>query len=797
MSRLGRKNPFKNLHNRLSVETLENRITPTCNVISGYVYFDANSNGLFDAGESPIANSQIELRNAAGTVVGSTTTDAAGYYEFEHDASSPGTDQTLTKTVSFGPTQTNFNLQGLLEKFDPSLGTLQSIELQHSGSITSEIEVENFSNISESDISGTVSGTMTLTAPGVNDVLNISGYAGAFHASTYDGVTDFAGASGESFGEQTADGSNTITLTGAGMDAYIGIGTANVSEAAVATSNATGGGNLDVRVRSTGASTITVTYHYKEADCLAPGDYQIVQIQQPDGFLDGLESKEGVVLTGTIGTDFIDVALNGVDLPNNNFGELMQTSLSGHVWHDANNDGVRDPGEDPIPGTTITLDGPGGPQTTTTDAAGFYEFTNLTAGTYTVTETQPTDYLDGKDNAGTKGGTVVNDPAADQIQTITLAAGDISENNDFGEIRPASIAGHVYFDANDNGIFEPGELTIAGAKVTLTGFSDQGPVSLDMTTNAAGEYKFSDLRPGTYALTETQPTGYADGKDTIGTPGGTTGNDVFSNIQLVAGFDGVNNDFGEITAPTPVPPTPIPKVVNILGMLPVITKTQLTLRQNTSNIDPVLRGQMTFVVGTTVTLTNQQPNLAQVMAGVQQLRSGTTLRGYVRQLWNSGAHRALQAETVYKDVLGRAPTAQERSVAVQSLKTGTTQVQLKEQLYVSAEYMQQHPTTEALAIALHEDILNVTPGSQSLQATVQSMANEPLQHVVHALLTSDEAIENQIDDVYRATVRRAATPAEVQTWSPQIKAGTTTLDELGQRLLSSQEFYQLAIHSIR
>src|SRR3989442_670741 len=53
-------------------------------------------------------------------------------------------------------------------------------------------------------------------------------------------------------------------------------------------------------------------------------------------------------------------------------------------------------------------------------------------------------------------------------------------------------------------------------------------------------------RPGTYTITETQPPGYADGRDTQGTPGtGTTGNDVFSNITLGQNISGQNNNFGE------------------------------------------------------------------------------------------------------------------------------------------------------------------------------------------------------------------------------------------------------------
>ena len=46
------------------------------------------------------------------------------------------------------------------------------------------------------------------------------------------------------------------------LAAYTGTGTVNVTENALATSNATGGGNLEVNVHSTAQSTVTVIYHY-------------------------------------------------------------------------------------------------------------------------------------------------------------------------------------------------------------------------------------------------------------------------------------------------------------------------------------------------------------------------------------------------------------------------------------------------------------------------------------------------------------------------------------------------------
>src|SRR5947209_20176816 len=64
----------------LRLQRLEDRALLSGNVISGFVFHDANNNGLFDPGESPLANSRIELHNAQGTTIGTAVTDATGYY---------------------------------------------------------------------------------------------------------------------------------------------------------------------------------------------------------------------------------------------------------------------------------------------------------------------------------------------------------------------------------------------------------------------------------------------------------------------------------------------------------------------------------------------------------------------------------------------------------------------------------------------------------------------------------------------------------------------------------------------
>ena len=89
-------------------------------------------------------------------------------------------------------------------------------------------------------------------------------------------------------------------------------------------------------------------------------------------------------------------------------------------------------------------------QTTISDLDGRWTVGDLTAGTYTVTETQPALHADGLDHAGTAGGTVTNDA----ISAIVLPAGGLLTAYDFGEtdrtiLTPAGtswITGVVFHD---------------------------------------------------------------------------------------------------------------------------------------------------------------------------------------------------------------------------------------------------------------------------------------------------------------------------------------------------------------
>ena len=53
--------------------------------VSGYVYVDANNNGSFDPGETPIAGVKVTLLDASGKPTGATAvTDSSGFYRFDN-----------------------------------------------------------------------------------------------------------------------------------------------------------------------------------------------------------------------------------------------------------------------------------------------------------------------------------------------------------------------------------------------------------------------------------------------------------------------------------------------------------------------------------------------------------------------------------------------------------------------------------------------------------------------------------------------------------------------------------------
>ncbi len=409
-----------------------------CPVVSGYVYHDQNFNGVMDPGEPGIPGSLVELRNAQGVMVGSTVTDANGYYQFNNDITANKAEQTLTRTITFPTAVTDWATTKDAAQFDPSLGTLTAIDVVHTATIVSSLKAESLDS-DPSTVTAHVSGTLTLTGPGgraFSVTPNVA--AGSFDAASYDGVSDFAGTSGHDFGQHSATDSNTTTISDVpSLALYTGAGNVSFTERAAASSNTTGGGNVLNQINTSAGGQVVLVYHYVPLTCLRPATYTLVQPNEPPGYSDGFEtSGNQSPIPGTVGTDRIPVTVSSSDVPNNNFGEV-KASLSGYVYYDPNDNGLKEAGEPGIPNTTVTLTGTDSAgqavsKSATTNGVGYYAFPGLAGGTYVLTESQPAGYLDGKDTIGSQGGKTAND----RFYEIPLPGGTNGVNNNFGELLP-------------------------------------------------------------------------------------------------------------------------------------------------------------------------------------------------------------------------------------------------------------------------------------------------------------------------------------------------------------------------
>ncbi|HMS59413.1 MAG TPA: choice-of-anchor E domain-containing protein [Tepidiformaceae bacterium] len=418
-----------------------------CPIISGYVYYDVNNNGIKDGGEPPIPGSSIELRKSNGQVAGFTYTDGSGFYSFTTDASANTPQLSVTHTATFPTAVTDWTVSKSIPRFDTTLGTLKAVELRGSATITSSIKAESLDSAS-STITANVSGIITVTGPGGQSVaVAPNAQAGTFDAAAFDGNKDFAGPSGKDFGSSTASDTNTVIINDpAALIPFLGTGNLTFTGDVVATSKATGSGNVASQINTTAGGDLTVTYRYIQSTCLTDGNYTIVQTQQPAGYTDGRETRGNVTpISGSERSDSISVTIANGDSTQNNFGEL-RAGISGYVYWDQDNDGNKDTGEPPIPGTTILLacvdsSGANVNRSTVTNGLGYYEFTDLLAGLCELNENQPAPYLDGKDTIGTPGGSTGND----RFFNIQLPAGFFGVNNNFGEILPTNSTPPVTF----------------------------------------------------------------------------------------------------------------------------------------------------------------------------------------------------------------------------------------------------------------------------------------------------------------------------------------------------------------
>ena len=194
-----------------------------------------------------------------------------------------------------------------------------------------------------------------------------------------------------------------------------------------------------------------------------------------------------------------------------NVGLFQPVTVGNMVWLDSNANGVHDDDEPGLGGiTVILLDESGTPvdgEVQATDPDGYYLFTGLNPGVYSVKYEVPADYIFSPSNpmsdAIDRSDPSAGDYAADIDDSgvaapAELEAGTVDLTFDAGIFVPGNINGTIFIDQNGNGIRDPEETDgIEGATMIL--FNDDTKLSVaEAVTGPDGSYAFPPVQPGTY-----------------------------------------------------------------------------------------------------------------------------------------------------------------------------------------------------------------------------------------------------------------------------------------------------------
>ena len=275
----------------------------------------------------------------------------------------------------------------------------------------------------------------------------------------------------------------------------------------------------------------------------------------PDGTYSVKVVKDGVLADADQTGDpdnKLDNASQPITLDENNptkgdvdFGYVPNNTITGTVYRDDNRDKMINGDEPGLERVSVQLLDEDGKvlQTLDTDADGNYAFQHLPDGKYTVKVVRSSsikDYDQTEDPDAT-----VDDTSA----VYTMGPGhSLQENVNFGYVPDYSIAGRVYRDSDKSGSYTDGEETFGGVTVDL--LDKDGNVVATTTTDKDGNYSFEKLPAGTYRV-KVHPDGALAGLDQTEDPDGIA--DSMSG-EITIGFDnqkvtGVN--FGYVAPDAP------------------------------------------------------------------------------------------------------------------------------------------------------------------------------------------------------------------------------------------------------
>ena len=464
--------------------------------ISGLKFEDANGNGVKDNGEAGLSNWRIQL-SLNGTQIDSALTDGNGNYTFtglmvgtyvvsedlqsDWAQSAPPTPGTYTVPISSGTNAPNKNFGN----YQP--GAISGMKFH-------DLNGNSVKDMGEGGLSGW---RIRLFRDGTQVDSAITDVNGNYAFNNLDPDTYTVREELQSGWIQTVPpttGGYTILITSGAISTSRDFGNFHLgSISGMKFHDVNGSGvkagsagliNWRIRLEKNGTqvdSTLTDVNGNYFFTGLHVGTYTVREALQ-SGWIETFPASPG---TYTV------IVISGTSVIDKDFGNFQLGSISGMKFIDQNGDGVKGMSEPGLENWRIRLAlGETLVDSVLTDVNGNYSFTNLTAGTYTVSEVL-------------QSGWIQSLPGTPGTYGIVITSGVAAAEKDFGNYQLGSISGIKFHDQNGNGVKDGGEPGLSGWQIRIT-----GPSESSILTDGAGAYSFTSLVPGTYIVSEVHQSGW-------------------------------------------------------------------------------------------------------------------------------------------------------------------------------------------------------------------------------------------------------------------------------------------------
>ena len=186
-------------------------------------------------------------------------------------------------------------------------------------------------------------------------------------------------------------------------------------------------------------------------------------------------------------------------------GMILPGTVTGSVFADRNDNGVRDDGENGLTGVTVCLVGEEGEAfRAEIGPNGNYLFDAVMPGKYRLEYILPENAVFARVTAG---GNTISGEGTGWSESFAMTSGSQVEGPACGALTLGRIEGSVFRDHNGDGISADGEEAATGLTVTLTPSRDDLE-KITADTDGNGAFMLESLRPDTYTLTVTCPEHY-------------------------------------------------------------------------------------------------------------------------------------------------------------------------------------------------------------------------------------------------------------------------------------------------